>query len=128
MNTVDVIEQVEKICDSKTEIGNGWYCFIYRHVQFVSIPDSKNGTIRFSIPHLAKGSDCDKEQLEAAINETNRKMKYVKALVLKNGSIAINYDHKINKHDKACDIVPHMVMSLYCASVYLKQIIRSGFS
>ena len=80
MNTVDVIEQVEIICDSKTEIGNGWYCFIYRHVQFVSIPDSKNGTIRFSIPHLAKDSDCDKEQLEAAINETNRKMKYVKAL------------------------------------------------
>ena len=75
--------------------------------------------IRISIPHVCKDCEFCKERIETVINETNREVKYIKVVILKNGSISINYDHKICEGDKAGDIVPHMIKTLYSASEYL---------
>ena len=40
-------------------------------------------------------------------------------MILENGSISLNYDHKISNEERACDIVPHMIKTLYCVSGYL---------
>lgn len=74
--------------------------------------------IRISIPHICKKSDYDKKRLEVIINETNREVKYIKVMILENGSISLNYDHKISDRDKASEIVPHMIKTLYSASEY----------
>ncbi len=125
MTNIEILEQVDKICGNKMPLGNGWYHFVYHNVNFVMIPDRDNETIRFSIPHLAKGSDYEKERLGDVINETNKAVKYIKVIVLANGSISLNYDHRINEHDDASDIVKHMIKSLYYVSEYLSTRIAS---
>ena len=74
--------------------------------------------IRISIPHVCKDSEYGRNRLEEVVNETNREVKYIKVMILENGSISLNYDHKINKGDRACEIVPHMIKTLYSASEY----------
>ena len=46
-------------------------------------------------------------------------MKYVKALMLKNGNISLNYDHMICNDASPDRIVRHIILTLYVASEYL---------
>ena len=118
MNNSDILNQVEKLCGSITLLENGWHHFVYHHLHYVNIPDCKNGMIRISIPYVCKDSEFGRERIETVINETNREVKYIKVVILKNGSISINYDHKIGEGEEASDIVPHMIKTLYSASEY----------
>lgn len=107
------------LCGNAILLENGWHHFVYHHLNYVNIPDCKNGMIRISIPHICKDDKYEKERLENVINETNREVKYVKVMILENGSVSLNYDHKICEKERASDIVPHMIKTLYCASEYL---------
>jgi len=118
VNNIEIMSQIEKLCGSTTLLENGWHHFIYHHLHYVNIPDCKNGMIRISIPHVCKDSEYGRNRLEEVVNETNREVKYIKVMILENGSISLNYDHKINKGDRACEIVPHMIKTLYSASEY----------
>ena len=118
MNNTEILKQVKKLCGSTTLLENGWHHFVYHHLHYVNIPDCKNGMIRISIPHICKKSVYDKDRLDDVINETNREVKYIKVVILENGSVSLNYDHKISEGDKASEIVPHMIKTLYSASEY----------
>lgn len=55
----------------------------------------------------------------SAINETNREVPFVKAVLLENRSISLDYDYKIFENGSAGEIVPHMIDSLNAASDYI---------
>ena len=97
-----------------------WH-FKYGSYQMVYIPnkDSSN-TIRICIPHFGDANQYNSEQLSAAINETNREVKYVKVVTLGNGSISINYDHKYDSENDLNSMLLHMLKTLCFASEYLK--------
>lgn len=115
-----VIEEIKRLCGKVMILNNGWCHFVYRHLHFVHIPDDKNGMIRISIPHVANSADYTREVLDKAINETNREVKFIKTMVLNNGSISLDYDHRISNDDNVCETVSHMVLTLFAASEYLK--------
>ena len=119
MNNMDILNQIETLCGNTTLLENGWHHFVYHQLHYVNIPDCKNGMIRISIPHICKDSEYERKELEKVINETNREVKYIKVMILENGSVSLNYDHKISDEERACDIVPHMIKTLYGASEYL---------
>jgi hypothetical protein len=119
MNNIDVLKQIEKLCGNTTPLENGWHHFVYHHLHYVIIPDCRNDMIRISIPHICKDGEYGRKRLENVINEANREVKYIKVMILENGSISLNYDHKISDEERACDIVQHMIKTLYCASEYL---------
>lgn len=81
--------------------------------------------IRISVPHVVNYNDYKKEKLDAAINETNREVKYIKVVVLNNGSISLNYDHKISNNEQIGEIVPHMIRTLYATTMYLTRKLKS---
>ena len=116
-----VIEEIKRICGKVVMLNNGWCHFVYRHLHFVNIPDENNEMIRISIPHVANSTNYTREVLDKAINETNREVKFIKAMVLNNGSISLNYDHRISNDDNVCKMVLHMVLTLFAASEYLKK-------
>lgn len=118
MKNTDIVEQIESLCGSAMRLENCWYHFVYQQLHYVNILDCKDGIIRCSIPHVCKDSEFDRERIEEVINETNREVKFIKAVILENGSISINYDHKISEGERASDIVPHMIKTLYSASEY----------
>lgn len=116
MNTIDVLEQVKQKCKKVKPVGKGWYQSIYYHLYLAHKLDKVNGILRITIPHVAKSSDYKIEKLICAINETNCEVRYIKTIILPNGSLSISYDHKIADDEKASKIVPHMINTLYIAS------------
>ena len=111
-----IIREIKHFCGNGTVLDNGWYHFVYRHLHYLYIPN--NSMIRITVPHIGMNNEYEKELLETAINETNREVKYVKVVVLGNGSISLNYDHKLSDDEKICYIVPHIIETLYFASEY----------
>lgn len=77
--------------------------------------------IRVSIPYVDNINAYPREVADAAVNETNREVKYIKVVVLNNGSISLNYDHKLNNEEKCSETVVHMITTLYAASEYLNK-------
>ena len=114
-----VIEEIQRLCGKVRVLNNDWYHFVYNHLHYLYIPDDTNGMIRMSIPHVVGSNGYEKEDVDAAVNETNREVKFIKAMVLNNGSISLNYDHRISNDEKVNEIVEHIIKTLYIASEYL---------
>ena len=82
--------------------------------------------IRFCIPFVAGLLSNDKELLKEAVNETNRNVKFIKALLSDKdeAKISLDYDHKITDKESAKDIVPHIINALDFAVKYLMKSLR----
>lgn len=119
MNNIEVTAEIKRQCGIVRMLNKGWCHFVYRHLNYLYIPDDANGMIRISIPHVVNSNEYKKEEVDAAVNETNREVKYIKAMVLNNGSISLNYDHRISNGEDISEIVEHIIKTLYIASEYL---------
>ena len=75
--------------------------------------------IRFFVPHVVKSNEYNAKILSEAINETNRNVKFIKAVKLDCGSVSLDYDHKTTSDESADTIVPHIINALDFASTYL---------
>ena len=114
-----VIEEIKRQCGKVRVLNNGWCHFVYHHLHDLNIPDNANEMIRISIPHVVNSKEYKKEEVDAAVNETNREVKFIKVMVLDNGSISLNYDHRISNNENVSEIVEHIIKTLYIASEYL---------
>ena len=93
----EITNQLRQVCDDVELLKNGWYIFIYNGEHYIYMPDSKEALIRFSIPHLTLVDNDNEKRIATAINETNREVKFIKVMLLDNGSVSLNYDHKITE-------------------------------
>lgn len=114
-----VVAEIKRQCGTMRVLDNGWCHFVYRHLHYLNIPDDTNEMIRISIPHVVNSKNYKKENVDVAVNETNREVKFIKAMVLNNGSISLNYDHRISNGEDIGEIVEHVIKTLYIASEYL---------
>ena len=115
----NIIMEIKKICKEVEHLPILGYHFMYHGHHLMYIPDKGEGLLRVCVPHLLKAKGYDKSKLVKVINETNREVKYVKDIVLDNGSVSLNYDHKMTEQEKVHEIVPHIVRTLDFASDYL---------
>lgn len=122
----NIIMEIKKICKEVEFLPILGYHFMYRGHHLMYIPDNGEGFLRFCVPHLLKAEGYDKSKLTKAINETNKEVKYVKAIVLDNGSVSLNYDHKMAKQEKVHEIVPHIIRALDFASDYLMNKLKAA--
>lgn len=118
----ETIEQLKELATNVNYFsGIGWWHFKYEGYQMVYIPaNDTSDTIRICIPHFGEANHYELESLTAAINETNREVKYVKVITLGNGSISINYDHKYDGGNDLYSLLLHMLKTLCFAAEYLK--------
>ena len=118
----EIVEQLKELTTNVNYFpGIDWWHFKYGSYQMVDIPnkDSSN-TIRICIPHFDDANQYNSERLSITINETNREVKYVKVVILGNGSISINYDHKYDGKNDLHSMLLHMLKTLCFAAEYLK--------
>ena len=117
-----IVEQLKELATNISYFsGIGWWYFKYGSYQMVYIPaNNTSDTIRICIPHFDEANHYEPESLVAAINETNREVKYVKVVTLGNGSISINYDHKYDGENDLHSMLLHMLKTLCFAAEYLK--------
>lgn len=118
-------KEIVDLCGGINKITPLGLYFRYNSQHYVYLTSKDAHNIRFVIPHMAKLSEKDNVTVLNAVNETNREVKYVKAVILNNGSISICYDHKLSIDNKGNirNIVEHMVKSLdFAANYFLTKI------
>ena len=106
------------MCGKVIPLKSGWYQFIYHQLVFICISDPQNRYIRITIPHLTNSKSYQKGIIETAINEINREVKYIKAVILENGSVSLKYDHKFMGVENISKTVEHMIETLSKAAKY----------
>ena len=125
MRQEEIVNEIRKKCGHVEMLPQvGWH-FIYHDRHFFYMAGTSEGMIRFCVPHLVKANEYNAGLLSEAINETNRSVKYIKAVKLDSGSVSLDYDHKTTSDESANTIVPHIITALDFASTYLLNKLKS---
>lgn len=119
MRQDEIVNEIRKKCGHVEMLPSmGWH-FIYHDRHFFYMTGRSEGMIRFCIPYLVKTDRYDAKVVSEAINDTNRDVKFIKAVKLDSGNISLDYDHKATSDESAETIVPHIIDALDFASNYL---------
>lgn len=126
MKQEEIVNEIRRMCGNVKFIPSlGWH-FKYKKQVYIYVVGKDESMIRFCIPFVTGLLSNDKELLKEAVNETNRKVKFIKALLSEkdDAKVSLDYDHKITDLEYAKDIVPHIIMTLDFAVGYFKERVR----
>ena len=126
MKQEEIVNEIRQMCGQTILMPSlGWY-FKYNGQVYFYVVGKDESMVRFCIPFVARLPLYDKELLKEAVNETNRNVKFIKALLSKkdDAKVSLDYDHKITDIESAKDIVPHIIKSLDFAVRFLERIVR----
>ena len=126
MKQEEIVNEIRRMCGQTIQMPSlGWH-FKYKEQVYIYVVGKDESMIRFCIPFVAGLLSNDKELLKEAVNETNRKVKFIKALLSEkdDAKVSLDYDHKITDLESAKDIVPHIIKTLAFAVGYFKERIR----
>ena len=128
MKQEEFVNEIRRMCGQTIQMPSlGWH-FKYNGQVYFYVVGKDESMIRFCIPFVAGLLSNDKELLKEAVNETNRNVKFIKALLSEKGDakVSLDYDHKITDLESAKDIVPHIIKSLDFAVRFLKRTVRAN--
>ena len=126
MKQEEIVNEIRQMCGQTILMPSlGWY-FRYNGQVYFYVVGKDESMVRFCIPFVARLPLYDKELLKEAVNETNRNVKFIKALLSEkdDAKVSLDYDHKISDLESAKDIVPHIIKSLDFAVGFLERIVR----
>ena len=126
MKQEEIVNEIRRLCGQTILMPSlGWH-FKYKEQIYIYVVGKDESMIRFCIPFVAGLLSNDKELLKEAVNETNRNVKFIKALFSDRDEIkvSLDYDHKITEKESAKDIVPHIITALNFAVGYLGERVR----
>lgn len=128
MKQEEIVNEIRQMCGQTILMPSlGWH-FKYNGQVYFYVVGKDESMIRFCIPFVAGLPLYDKELLKDAVNETNRNVKFIKALLSEkdDAKVSLDYDHKITDLESAKDIVPHIIKSLDFAVRFLERIVRAN--
>ena len=126
MKQEEIVNEIRQMCGQTILMPSlGWH-FKYNGQVYFYVVGKDESMVRFCIPFVAGLPLYDKELLKDAVNETNRNVKFIKALLSEedDAKVSLDYDHKITDIESAKDIVPHIIKSLDFAVGFLERIVR----
>ena len=126
MKQEEIVNEIRQVCGQTILTPSlGWH-FKYNGQVYFYVVGKDEGMIRFCIPFVAGLSSQDKELLKDVVNDTNKNVKYIKAMSSENDEVkvSLDYDHKITDNESAKEIVPHIIKALDFAVGYFKERVR----
>ena len=126
MKQEEIVNEIRRMCGQTIPTPSlGWH-FKYKEQVYIYVVGKDESMIRFCIPFVAGLLSNGKELLKEAVNETNRKVKFIKALLSEkdDAKVSLDYDHKITDKESAKYIVPHIIKALDFAARYLMEKIK----
>ena len=126
MKQEEIVNEIRRMCGQTILMPSlGWH-FKYNGQVYFYVVGKDESMVRFCIPFVARLPLYDKELLKEAVNETNRNVKFIKALLSEkdDAKVSLDYDHKITDLEYAKDIVPHIIKTLAFAVGFLERIVR----
>ena len=128
MKQEEIVNEIRRMCGNVKFIPSlGWH-FKYKKQVYFYVVGKDETMISFCIPFVVGLPLYDKELLKNAVNETNRNVKFIKALLSEkdDAKVSLDYDHKITDIESAKDIVPHIIKTLDFAIGYLEKRVREN--
>ena len=122
MKQEEIVNEIRRLCGQTILMPSlGWH-FKYKEQVYIYVVGKDESMIRFCIPFVTGLLSNDKELLKEAVNETNRKVKFIKALLSEkdDAKVSLDYDHKITDLEYAKDIVPHIITAIEINNRYIK--------
>lgn len=126
MKQKEIVNEIRRMCGNVKFIPSlGWH-FKYKKQVYFYVVGKDETMIRFCIPFVVGLPLQNKEQLKEAVNDTNKNVKYTKALLSgkDEAKVSLDYDHKITDKESTKNIVPHIIKTLDFAVVYLEERVR----
>lgn len=126
MKQEEIVNEIRKMCGQTIQMPYlGWH-FKYNGQVYFYVVGKEESMIRFCIPFVVGLLSNDKELLKNAVNETNKNVKFIKALLSEkdDAKVSLDYDHKITDLESAKDIVPHIIKSLDFAVRHLEERVK----
>ena len=126
MKQEEIVNEIRRMCGQTIPTPSlGWH-FKYKEQVYIYVVGKDESMIRFCIPFVAGLLSNDKELLKGTVNETNRNVRFIKALLSEkdDAKVSLDYDHKITDKESAKDIVPHIIKALDFAARYLMEKIK----
>ena len=126
MKQEEIVNEIRRMCGQTILMPSlGWH-FKYNGQVYFYVVGKDESMVRFCIPFVARLPLYDKELLKEAVNETNRNVKFIKALLSEkdDAKVSLDYDHKITDLESAKDIVPHIIKSLDFAVRHLEERVK----
>lgn len=126
MKQEEIVNEIRRMCGNVKFIPSlGWH-FKYKKQVYFYVVGKDETMIRFCIPFVVGLPLQNKEQLKEAVNDTNKNVKYIKALLSgkDEAKVSLDYDHKITDKESTKNIVPHIIKTLDFAVVYLEERVR----
>ena len=126
MKQEEIVNEIRQMCGQTILMPSlGWH-FKYNGQVYFYVVGKDESMVRFCIPFVARLPLYDKELLKEAVNETNRNVKFIKALLSEKDEtkVSLDYDHQNTDQESAKDIVPHIIKSLDFAVGFLERIVR----
>ena len=123
MKQEEIVNEIRRMCGNVKFIPSlGWH-FKYKKQVYFYVVGKDETMIRFCIPFVVGLPLRNKEQLKEAVNDTNKNVKYTKALLSgkDEAKVSLDYDHKITDKESTKNIVPHIIKTLDFAVVYLEE-------
>ena len=127
MKQEEIVNEIHRMCGQTILMPSlGWH-FKYKEQVYFYVVGKDESMIRFCIPFVAGLLSNDKDLLKDAVNETNRNVKFIKALLSEKDEtkVSLDYDHKITDIESANDIVPHIIKALDFAVRFLKRTVKA---
>lgn len=128
MKQEEIVNEIRRLCGQTILMPSlGWH-FKYKEQVYIYVVGKDESMIRFCIPFVAGLSSQDKDLRKEVVNDTNRNVKFIKALLSEknDAKVSLDYDHKITDLESAKDIVPHIIKSLDFAVRFLERIVRAN--
>lgn len=128
MKQEEIVNEIRRLCGQTILMPSlGWH-FKYKEQVYIYVVGKDESMIRFCIPFVTGLSSQDKDLLKEVVNDTNRNVKFIKALLSEkdDAKVSLDYDHKITDLESAKDIVPHIIKSLDFAVRFLERIVRAN--
>ena len=126
MKQEEIVNEIRRMCGQTIPTPSlGWH-FKYKEQVYIYVVGKDESMIRFCIPFVTGLLSNDKELLKGTVNETNRNVRFIKALLSEkdDAKVSLDYDHKITDKESAKDIVPHIIKALDFAARYLMEKIK----
>lgn len=81
MKQEEIVNEIRRMCGQTILMPSlGWH-FKYNGQVYFYVVGKDESMVRFCIPFVARLLSNDKELLKEAVNETNRNVKFIKALL-----------------------------------------------
>ena len=126
MKQEEIVNEIRRMCGQTILMPSLAWHFKYNGQVYFYVVGKDESMIRFCVPFVAGLPLQDKELLKKAVNDTNRNVKFIKALLSekKEAKVSLDYDHKITDLESAKDIVPHIIKALDFAVRYLEERVK----